>query len=126
MNGEIRSHRDLKAWQAAFELGLRIYEVTENFPQTERFGLTSQVCRAAVSVASNIAEGYGRGTKKDYLRFLRMARGSVYEIDTQLCFALRLLYIEKDEFDFVQEKINTVGKILAGLIRSIEQSEKNP
>lgn len=84
---EIRSHRDLIAWQKAVDLGLEVYRLTRSFPDAERFGLISQLRRAGVSVSSNIAEGYGRGTTADYLRFLRAARGSLYEIDTQLCSA---------------------------------------
>ncbi|RPI59311.1 MAG: four helix bundle protein, partial [Planctomycetaceae bacterium] len=77
----IRSYKDLQVWQKSMELAGQIYEATQKFPADERFGLTSQLRRAAVSVPSNIAEGYGRGTRKDYKRFLQVARGSLYELE---------------------------------------------
>ena len=83
------SYRDLKVWQKSMDLVVRIYEVTGNFPQSETYGLTSQIRRAAVSVPSNIAEGKGR-SDKDFSRFLLQARGSVWEAETQVEIALRL------------------------------------
>ena len=121
---EIRSHRDLVAWQKGFGLGLDVYRVTKSFPDSERFGLISQLRRAAVSVSSNIAEGYGRGSTADYIRFLRAARGSLYEIDTQLLFAARLEFLPQSSYDELVERVNECGRILAALIRSLE--EKNP
>ncbi len=122
---DIRSHRDLVAWQKAFELGLMLYKIVGAFPDHERFGLTSQMRRAAVSVPSNIAEGYGRASTADYLRFLKVARGSLFEIDTQLLFAVRLEYVTKETYTNVLEQCRTCGKVLAGLIRAIEDSETN-
>jgi four helix bundle protein len=118
--GDIRSHRDLVAWQKAMDLGIEVYRLTKTFPESERFGLISQLRRASVSVASNIAEGYGRGTTADYIRFLRASRGSLYEIDTQLLLAVRLEYIPKSAYDEILERLNECGRILAGLIRSLE------
>ncbi len=123
---EIRSHRDLIAWQKAFEFGLLIYSVTSAFPDHERFGLTSQLRRAVVSVSSNIAEGYGRASSADYLRFLRIARGSLFEIDTQLMFAVRLGYMSEVSHGEALERCRESGKILAGLIRAVEGSETKP
>ncbi|MCW5776623.1 MAG: four helix bundle protein [Phycisphaeraceae bacterium] len=117
---EIRSHRDLIAWQKAITFGLNVYDATEAFPNSERFGLTSQLRRAAVSVASNIAEGYGRGTTPDYLRFLRAARGSLYELDTQLLFAARRAYIDERTHASLLEQLTECSRVLAGLIRSLE------
>ena len=77
MGGEIRSHEDLVAWQMAVELSVEVYRLTESFPVDERFGITQQIRRAAVSVPSNIAEGYGRGRGPDFARFHRVARGSL-------------------------------------------------
>lgn len=122
--GEIRSHRDLVAWQKAMDLGIEVYRLTSTLPESERFGLVSQLRRASVSVASNIAEGYGRGTTADYIRFLRASRGSLYEIDTQLLLAVRLEYIQTSSYDDILERINECGRVLAGLIRSLE-SESN-
>jgi four helix bundle protein len=85
-----QSFRDLVAWQSAIELTLAVYKFTAGFPDSERFGLTSQMRRAAVSVASNIAEGYGRSTKGEYVLFLGHARGSCSEIETQIVIAKAL------------------------------------
>ena len=117
---EIRSFKDLVAWQKTFSLGLEIYELSKAFPEQERFGLTSQLRRGAVAVASNIAEGYGRESTQDYLRFLRIARGSLFEIDTQLLFAVRLGYLNERQYSEVLDRIRECGRILAGLIRSLE------
>lgn len=122
---EIRSHRDLIAWQKAVDLCLTIYSVTKAFPSDEKFGLVSQLRRAGVSVASNIAEGYGRGTRQDYIRFLRAARGSIYEIDTQLLIASRLEYLSSESFQKIESQVNECSRILLGLIRSLDQ-DKSP
>jgi len=87
------SYRDLKVWQKAMDLVVRIYELTRSFPQNEVYGLTSQLRRAAVSVPSNIAEGKGR-SDKDFSRFLLQARGSVWELETQVEIANRLRYLQ--------------------------------
>jgi four helix bundle protein len=88
----VESYRDLKVWQRAIEMTLAIYRVTTSFPKEELFGLTGQIRRAGVSVASNIAEGYGRGSKGEYKQFLAMARGSNLEVQTQLFLATELGY----------------------------------
>lgn len=90
-------------------------------PPEERFGLTSQLRRSAVSVASNIAEGYGRGSRQDYLRFLRTARGSICELDTQLHFAHDLGYLAAPKGEELAELIRASEMVLAGLIRSLER-----
>ena len=112
MTGGITSHRDLKAWQKAFQFGLGVYDATKSFPADERFGLVSQLRRASVSVASNIAEGYGRGSTSDYLRFLRMARGSLYEIYTQLWFALELGVLDGNTHGRLPTEFDETGRIL--------------
>ncbi|MBS0196929.1 MAG: four helix bundle protein [Planctomycetes bacterium] len=118
---EITSHRDLHAWQRAVEMGIAIYKASAALPQSERFGLTSQLRRGAVSVASNIAEGYGRGTSQDYLRFLRVARGALFEVDTQLVLAERLEYLSGTQCQSLQQSVQACGQVLSGLIRSIER-----
>lgn len=120
MRDEIRSFRDLHAWQKAFELGAAVYERTRSFPSDERFGLTIQARRSAIPVASNIAEGHGRGSRSDYLRFLRIARGSLFELDTQLRFAARFGYLAGDGLEALAVQVDTCGRVLAGLIRSLE------
>ncbi len=123
---EIRSHRDLIVWQRAIDLVTAVYRVSQSFPASEQYGLTSQVRRAAVSVPSNIAEGYGRGTSQDYLRFLRMARGSLFEIDTQLLIAMNLGILSESRYEELDAHMTEVGRVLAGLIKSIEARITNP
>lgn len=118
-SSQINSFRDLIAWQRAFTVGLQVYKLTEAFPDRERFGLTSQIRRSAISVASNIAEGYGRGSTADYLRFLKVARGSIYELDTQLMFAMEFRYISSDQYGPVKTALDEAERVLAGLIRSL-------
>lgn len=122
----IATYRDLAAWQHAFNLGKTIYRVTANFPDNERFGLVSQLRRGAISVASNIAEGYGRGSTAEYVRFLKVACGSLYELDTQLLFALELLYLDQDGYAECKTILDECERVLAGLIRSIEKSVIDP
>ena len=119
----ITSHRDLTAWQKAFQLGMAIYRESGEFPPEERFSLTLQIRRSAVSVPSNIAEGYGRGSTRDYLRFLRTARGSLYEVDTQLLFAVELGYVNQVRHEALQRGVDEVGRLLGGLIRSVEHTD---
>ena len=121
MSDEIRSYRDLAAWQRAYELGLSIYRLTLAFPADERFGLTSQLRRGGVSVASNIAEGYGRGRTADYARFLRMARGALFEIETQIQFAEDLGYMTSADVESIRAQIDAAAKPLSGLIRAIDR-----
>lgn len=125
MAEQIHSHRDLVAWQKGCALGVAVQKAIRSFPSEERFGLTAQLRRAATSIASNIAEGYGRGTTADYLRFLRMARGSLYEIDTQLLFSLDFGYLSAEAHESINDQLNECGRVLAGLIRSIERTAGN-
>ncbi len=120
---EVRSHRDLIAWQKSVECVVAVYGATKAFPDVEKFGLVSQLRRAAVSVPSNIAEGYGRGTTSDYVRFLRTAHGSIYEIDTQLLIASRLGYLAQDVFASLENQLNECSRILVGLIRALEDNK---
>ncbi len=123
---EIQSYEDLVAWRMGVDVSLQVYQVTSLFPDGERFGLVAQLRRASVSLPSNIAEGYGRGTRPDYLRFLRMTRGSLYEVETQLLIAQRLGYVKSDAFESLDAKVKELGRVLAGLIRSIERSADTP
>lgn len=103
-----------------------VYRVTSGWPDVERFGLTSQVRRAAVSVPSNIAEGYGRGSTSDYLRFCRMSRASLFEIETQLLIAVELAYVDRSQYESIEGKLHECGRVLAGLLRSVEASVAGP
>ena len=116
----VRSYQDLAAWQNARELNYEIYQITKEFPQDERFGLVSQIRRSAVSVPSNIAEGYGRGARADYIRFLRIARGSLFEVETQLILSSDLGYVDDGSREELNGKIDAVARPLSGLIRSLE------
>ena len=119
----IRSHRDLVVWQKGMDLVTEVYRLTQKFPDAERFGLVSQLRRASVSVPSNIAEGYGRGSTADYIRFLRSSRGSLYEVDTQLLLAARLGFIAQSDYEGILERINECGRMLAALIRTLNEKE---
>jgi four helix bundle protein len=88
------TYRTLAAWQRSVELAIAVYDVTKRFPTDERFGLTQQLRRAAVSVPSNVAEGRGRGTRRDYRRFVLQARGSIFELETELHIAHELGYCD--------------------------------
>ena len=109
----------LIVWQQSHQLVLKIYEITKGFPNSELFGLTSQIRRAAVSVPSNIVEGKARGFDKEYKRFLLMARGSLEEVRYQLLLAKDLEYIDSNKYEEVINLTNDVGKLLNGLIRSL-------
>jgi four helix bundle protein len=114
-----RKHHELVAWQVAVELVSDIYKLSASFPHTEQYGLTSQLRRAAISVPSNIAEGAARTSKKEFLHFLSVARGSLSEIDTQLTIAKRLGLISDDTQ--IQESLDRVFGLIGGLIRSLER-----
>jgi four helix bundle protein len=115
----IKTFRDLIAWQKSKALAKRIYMITGQMPASERFGLTLQMRRAAVSIPSNIAEGYARQATADYLRHLRIARGSLAELDTQVGLAIELEMMKRDrELD---ELLLEEDRILQGLIRSIQR-----
>lgn len=115
----VQSYQQLIAWQKAMELVVEVYQATALFPSDERFGLTIQIRRAAVSIPSNIAEGQGRGPGQDFVRYLNIARGSLQEIDTQLILAVRLGFLSQTVYDPLSDRIIEVSKLLSGLIRSI-------
>ena len=125
MEGKIISYRDLVAWQKARELVREIYLLTAKFPVGERFGLVSQMDRAAVSIPSNIAEGYGRSTTQDYLRFLRIARGSAFELETQLVLAGDLALCPVTDVDRISDMLHEVIRVLQGLMASLERKKAN-
>jgi four helix bundle protein len=115
------SYRDLVAWQKAMGLVTEVYRVTEQFPNREIYGLTRQVRDAAVSVPSNIAEGKGRQTKRDYLQFLYRARGSLLEAETQLEVGRNLGFLSQAVFETIYGQAAEVGRVLSGLIRKVQQ-----
>jgi four helix bundle protein len=110
--------RELDAWNVAMDLAVKIHETTKSFPRDERYGMTAQMRRASVSIAANIAEGYGRRSPADYVRFLRIAKGSTNELETLVLLARRLDYLVPD--DALLELTARVGSMLSGLIKSLE------
>ena len=116
----VNSFRDLLVWQRSMELVVASYELSKCFPDSERFGLTNQLRRSAVSVPSNIAEGHARGSAKAFLSFLWIANGSLAELETQVQLAIRLHFVTEDRAVRCQQLIEEVGKMLTGLRRSLQ------
>ena len=117
----METHKDLRVWQQSIEMVTSIYLMTQSFPKEEMFGLVSQLRRASVSVPSNIAEGYARGTDKEKLHFLRISSGSMSEIETQLMLSLNLGYIDQEKYNKLLETVTSVWKQLNSLISSIKK-----
>ena len=113
------SYRDLLIWQKGLKLARALYEVTRLFPEDERFGLTAQIRRAAVSVPSNIAEGQARYRKKEFVRFLYIAKGSLAELDTQCTLALEFGYINEERNQQLLESISELQRMIHSLIRKL-------
>ena len=112
------SFRNLTVWQRSIELTLAIYQLTSRFPDSEKFGLTNQLRRASVSVASNIAEGFGRATKGEYVQFLGHARGSNSEVETQIVISKALGFGTKESLQKAEDLCNEVGRLLGALMKS--------
>jgi four helix bundle protein len=120
----VRSHRDLVVWQRSIQLVKEIYRVSRYFPDTERYGLVSQLTRAAISVPANIAEGNARATRRDYAQFVSIARGSLAEVETYLIIAVELGYISSDEITALNQELDEIGRMLTALrIRLGKQPE---
>ena len=117
----METHKDFRVWQQSIEMVTSIYLMTQSFPKEEIFGLTSQLRRASVSVPSNIAEGYARGTDKEKLHFLRISSGSMSEVETQLILGLNLGYIDQEKYNELSETVTSVWKQLNSLISSIKK-----
>ncbi len=113
------SYKDLRVWQESFALSIAVYKLTRDFPSEEVYGLTSQLRRAAVSIPSNITEGYGRGTRRDYRSFVSIARGSVLELQTQLAIASELGFGRAALMKDVRSHGEEVGKMLWGLLQKL-------
>lgn len=117
--------KQLEAWQLAYRLTLKIHRETKSFPVSERYGLTSQLRRAAVSVPSNIAEGCGRGGDKELVQFLRIARGSINEIECQLLIARDLEYLERACWQDLNEDSQRISRMIRGLISSLTEKQRS-
>lgn len=110
---------DLHAWRLAMDLVVEVYQQTLVWPKDERFGLTSQIRRAVTSIPSNIAEGKGRASDREFIKFLNYARGSLYEVQTQVRLARRLDYLTESAANMLERQTAEVGRILNGLIHAV-------
>ena len=119
----MKTHKDLKVWNDSIKLVSRIYEITNNFPKEEVFGITSQVRRAAVSIPSNIAEGAARTSKKEFLQFLSIALGSTSELETQLIISKNLNYLDKNTSETLIKDLNEIQKMIHGLMKSLKPTD---
>jgi four helix bundle protein len=117
----MKPHKRLDVWNRAIDMTVDIYRLSDRFPKAEIYGLTSQTRRAAVSVPSNIAEGAARQTKKEFINYLHMAQGSLSELDTQLVIASRLKYLSVKTFEEIENAIETISKMITGLIKSLKK-----
>lgn len=115
----VRNYSDLIAWQKAMDLVELVYAFTKGFPKEEQYGLTNQVRRAVVSIPSNIAEGQGRRSTNEFLRFLSIAYGSLREVETQALIAARLGYLQEADTQNLIELASEVGRLINGLINSL-------
>jgi four helix bundle protein len=118
----VRSYRDLRVWKEAMDLAVECYGMTKGFPKEETFGLTSQIRRAASSVPANIAEGYGRDSSGHYINFLRIAQGSLKELETHMLLSIRVGVLNASGAELAFSKSEGVGKMLRSLIRSVQRS----
>lgn len=115
----MQDFKELEVWQKGVALTEAVYEAVQGFPKWEFWGLARQMCRAASSIPSNIAEGQGRGTRADYRHFVLNARGSSAELETQLIIAKRVAYLDDRTFDALIERTHEVRRMISGLIRSL-------
>jgi four helix bundle protein len=118
---QVRTCQDLTAWQKAFDLCADVYHATKRFPRSEVYGLAGQMQRAAVSIPSNIAEGFGRRTTPDFLRSLYIAYGSICEVQTQALLATKLCYLRDTEADRLLQSIGDTERLTKALIRALER-----
>jgi four helix bundle protein len=116
---KVRSYRELIVWQKAMDLVMVVYQLTCSFPHEEQYALGSQLRRAAISIPSNIAEGQGRNTTRDFQKYLSIAYGSLQEVETQILIALRLKYINEADSDDAMQQCSEVGRLINGLARSL-------
>lgn len=120
--GQVNSYKDLQVWQKSMEIVIAVYSESKMFPANEQYGLVSQMRRSAISIPANIAEGYGRNSSKSYAGFLKITRGSLYELETELLIAEKLNYIQSENKLSLFTSIEEVGKMLNSLIKKIENA----
>lgn len=120
----INSYKDLLIWQKGIDLAVDVYSLTRDFPETEKFALSSQIKRSASSISANIAEGYGRQSSKSYSQFIKISRGSLFELETHLILAERLNFIaEKELYDKIKNQIIEEGKMLNSFIKKLDDKQ---
>src|SRR5688572_27811315 len=119
----MQDFRNLDVWRIAHELTLGVYRQTKSFPPDERFGLTSQLRRAASSIEANLAEGCGRGSDSDFARFVQMAMGPASEVECHLLLARDLGYVDEDSHCFSEQQVQRVKRMLAALLKSLKRTE---
>ena len=117
----MRPHEKLDVWKKGIDFVVALYKSTENFPKEEKFGLTSQLRRAAVSIPANIAEGAGRKSSKEFAHFLSNSQGSASEVETELLIASRLSYLDKDDYQALRSSLDEIGRMLTGLCQHLEK-----
>jgi len=123
-SSKIESYRDLKVWQEAMNIAVYCYEITKEYPSEERYGMTSQIRRAATSIPANIAEGYGREYTAEYIQFLRIAQGSLKELETHLLLSIRVNLTTAEKVNSILKKTEEVGKMLRALIRALQNKRE--
>lgn len=119
----MRPHKNLDIWKKSVDFVVHIYKATENFPIDARFGLTSQLRRAAVSIPADIAEGAGRKSNKEFLNFLSIAQGSASEVETEILIAYRLYYLSLESYNNLIESLDNIGRMITGLSNHLKSSE---
>jgi four helix bundle protein len=122
----LKNYKELLVWQKRVNLALELYKSTSHFPDRQKFGLTNQIRRAATSISANIAEGWGRGTSREYVHFLLVAGGSLMELETHSMIARGLGYMSQDQLDETTAKSQEVAKLLNGLIQSLKGRSQIP
>ena len=123
---KMRPHENLDVWQKAIDFVVNMYKATEKFPKDERFGLTSQVRRAAVSIPANIAEGAARRSDKEFLNFLSIAQASCSEVETELLIAKRLDYLSVEVYDQLKTTSDSIGRMIIGLSKHLKSKQPKP
>jgi len=118
-----KPHKKLEAWKKAIALTTKIYKLTDQLPEAEKFGLISQMRRAAVSIASNVAEGAARNTKKEFIQFLFTAQGSLSELDTQIIICKELGYVSDKDCESIDQEMEEESKLIAGLIKYLRKEK---
>lgn len=116
----MRPHHNLDVWKKAVDFVVDVYKITDTFPNEEKFGLTSQIRRASVSIAANIAEGAARKSTKEFVNFLSISQGSTSEVETELLISFRLNYLNEDNYRKLFTSLDEIGKMLTGLCNHLK------